>query len=273
MVLEQFLESDHIKKHIFFVFGLGIAYVIIGYIVSAYFFKDSVSVAMLFTTTLLLVPSIYTILGIEEGIESRDGVRHFFHDHKDIFEIYISLFIGIFFAFLFLGTVSQASVFSYQTDFLQKRGDISSDIITKFKQSDYAPSLIDLEALVSNNLLVVIICFILSVFYGAGALFLIVLNASIFASFVNEISKAVGNMHSILSLFLIHLIPELSGFLIAAIAGGVVSRAIVNEKFGSDSFKNVMTDALILLLISAGLIIIGAALELYVTAPIVKTLI
>jgi hypothetical protein len=34
-----------------------------------------------------------------------------------------------------------------------------------------------------------------------------------------------------------------------------------------------MTDALILLLISAGLIIIGAALELYVTAPIVKTLI
>ena len=83
----------------------------------------------------------------------------------------------------------------------------------------------------------------------------------------------VGNAFSVISLFLIHLIPELSGFLLAAIAGGVVSRAIMSEKFGSQGFRNVTRDALVMLLLSAGLIVIAAFLEVFVSSQLVKAII
>ena len=139
--------------------------------------------------------------------------------------------------------------------------------------NEYAPSLSNVSGLISQNLIVIIIAFILSVFYGAGALFLIVLNASIFAGFIFYVIREIGNAFSVLSLFLIHLVPELSGFLLAAIAGGVVSRAIMKERFGSDEFRNIMRDALVLLLIAVGLIIISAFLEVFVSASLVKMVI
>lgn len=272
MVFEQFLESSRIKKHALFIFMLGIFYVFAGYIVSAYFFNSYVSVALLFTTTLLLVPSIYTILTLEEEVERKEGMKHFFNNHKDIIKIFVFLFIGIFFAYLMLGYLSE-DTFSYQFEFLQNRGDLSNKVIQDFKSSEYSPGLIDFSSLVSYNLFVVVICFALSVIYGAGALFLITLNASIFAAFVFYVVKSAGNFLGITGVFLIHLIPELSGFLIAAIAGGIISRAIMMEKFRSAGFKNVMKDSLLLLLISAGLIIIAAFLEIFVSANLIRGMI
>ena len=270
MVFEQILDSDKVKTNAIHVFLLGILYVIISYFVSSYFFEKYVSVVVLFTCTLLLVPSITVILNMEEKIESKEGIKHFFHNHKDIFKIYFALFKGIFFAFLLLGIWFGLSAFDYQLNFLQTRGDLTSEVINDFILEDYSPRIDDALSLISQNLFVVIIAFILSLFYGAGALFLLVLNASIFATFLIYAAERVGNAFQMITLFFIHLIPELSGFLIAAIAGGIVSRAIVREKFGSQGFRNVMKDALVLLLISAALIIIAAFLEVFVTARCVK---
>ena len=57
------------------------------------------------------------------------------------------------------------------------------------------------------------------------------------------------------------------------LAGGVISRAIMHEKFRSRGFSNVMKDALILFLIAVGLIIVGALLEMFVTSRIVHGLV
>lgn len=273
MVFEQFLESDDIKKHGFFIFLLGIFYAILGYGVADYFFPGAVSVATLFIVTLALTPSIFVILGIEEKIEAKQGTKHFFHNHLDIFRVYICLFFGIFLTFLIAGLFFQNSVFDYQMGFLEERGDLSKQAIEEFRENDYQRSFTDLFNLITFNVFVVVICFILSIFYGAGALFLIVFNASVFAAFISYVFKEISESLNTILLFLIHLVPELSGFLVAAISGGVVSRAIVDEKFASPGFKNVMKDALILLLISLVLIIIAAILEVYVTAPLAKTLI
>ncbi|MBW2965725.1 stage II sporulation protein M [Candidatus Woesearchaeota archaeon] len=271
MVFEQFLESDNIKKHYLFIFLLGIFYVIVSYFVSGYFFEKEISLAVVFTSTLLLTPSIYTIINIEEKIQSKQGLKHFFHNHKDIFKIFLFLFIGIFIAFVIIGTYSQKPLFDYQLNFLKTRGDLSGSIITDINQ--YTPSISNVFGLISQNLIVIAIAFVLSVFYGAGALFLIVLNASIFAGFILHVIKEIGKAFPIISLFLIHLIPELAGFLVAAIAGGIVSRALMKEKFASQGFKNIMRDALVLLLIAVGLIIISAFLEVFVSARLVKFII
>jgi len=273
MVFEQFLESEKFKQHAFFIFFLGFVYVFIGFFIANYFFSSSVSVAMLFTCTLLLVPSVYVILNLEEKIESKEGVRHFYKNHKDIFKVFLFLFIGIFFAYFILGYYNDFSkTFDYQINFLNSRGDIISQTIDNFKNSEYSPSFDNFISLVSSNLTVMVIAFLLSVFYGAGALFLITLNASTFAAFIYIVIDKIGKL-SALFIFLIHLIPELAGFTLAAIAGSVISRALVSEKLGSKGFKNVLKDSLVLLLISFALISLAAFLELFVSAKLVRVVI
>ena len=275
MVLEQFLESEKIKNHLLYVSGLGFFYVFFSFFVAKLFFGASVSVAMLFTCTLLLVPSLNYILNIEEKIESKVGVKHFFRNHKDIIDIYLVLFIGIFFGYLILGAffADLGNDFSYQVNFLEREEGLNKELIDDFAIKEYNPTMQNFYSLISWGLAVILICFLLSIFYGSGAIFLITLNASIFSTFIvyilQYVGRSIGMVFSVLGLFLIHMIPEIAGFMMAAIAGGVVSRAITREKFGSEGFKNVMKDAVILLLIGIGLIIISAFLEIFVTSRFV----
>ena len=278
MVFEQFLEHDWVEKRLIYVFVLGFVYVFVGHFAAVLFFGKNISVAMLFLATLLLVPSLHKLLKIEEKRESKEGLRNFFRNHKDIFEVYLILSLGIFFGYLSLGLFvgGQTAVFDYQMDFLQGEG-LSKGMITEFFNKDFEPSFTNFKGILSNNISVILVFFLLSVFYGAGAMFLIVLNASVFSTFILFIIKQIGQglAHSsgVLATFLIHMIPEVSGFLLAAIAGGVVSRAFGSEKFMSNGFKNVLKDASVLLVISVSFILVAAFLETFVTAKIVYSMV
>jgi len=260
MVFEQFLDSEKIKNNTLYIFILAIFYTFTGFAVAKIFFPNAISIAMLFAITLFLIPSINALLKLEEKIESKEGLKHFLSNHKKIIKIYVVLLFGIFIGFFVIHQFSETNFFNYQMNFLETRGDLTSD--------DFNPTTTDLFNLISHNLTVVILSFALSIFYGAGALFLIVFNASIFATFIFYMSRMLNNT-TIVPIFFIHLIPEITGFLIAAIAGGVVSKAIMHEKFRSIGFRNVMKDSIVLLLIAVLFIIIAAILELFVTRPLV----
>ena len=139
-----------------------------------------------------------------------------------------------------------------------------------------------------NNLHVMIISFVLSLFYGAGALFLITLNASIFASALARVIrvslqnmdffviKSLENMDFLfthtffstlgfalcnLGIMFFHLIPEVSGYLLAAISGGVLSRALIKEKINSENFRIVFFDSIKLLMGAIIFLIVAAFIE------------
>lgn len=250
MVLEQLLDTNTVKQHSYLVLVLSFIYVFFAYIVAKLFFPEGESIALIFTLTLILLPSLNHIINSEEIIEKK-GCNHFLKNHKVIFSVYLASFIGIFLGFLIL---SNYISFSYQLSFIEKL-----DFTTIVQ-----PTVENLFGLITTNLTVMIICFILSLFYGAGAIFLIVLNASVFAVFLNHLGKKIVYLY-----FFIHLIPEVAGFLLAAISGAIISRALFVEKFCSKSFKNILRNSLIILLIATGLIIIGALLEIFVTARII----
>lgn len=273
MVLETIkLEWMIRKPSIIFFFGA--IYAMLGYGIARIFFGNNVSIAMLFLTTLFAVPSLIKMLDVEEALESREGLQHFIHNHKDIIEAYLFLFIGIFIGYIILGMVSRdfTAIFDFQVRFLERQEGLSTELIARFLDKPLQPTPIHVLSIMSNNLVVSAICFVLSVFYGAGAIFLLVLNASIFSSFVlyvsQQLAKAPSDALAVLGFFSIHLIPEVAGFLLAAIAGGVVSKAILTEKLFSPGFKNVMRDAVMLLLLSMGFIVLGSILEVYATAPL-----
>ena len=250
MVLEQILDTNYVKNHFLLVFILSFIYVFVGYIVAHLFFPTSESIALIFTLTLLLLPSLNHIINSEEITESK-GCSHFFHNHKMIYSVYLAAFLGIFVGFLVLGKFAP---FSYQVSVL---GYLKLDQII-------APTVQNFIGLISVNIGVLLIFFILSFFYGAGAIFLVVLNASVFAVFMQNILNSEAYAY-----FLIHMIPEVTGFILAAIAGAIISRALFVESFKSKKFKNILKNSLITLLISTVLIVVSAFLEIFVTTHFV----
>ena len=269
-MLEQ-INIKFFEKRPYAALVLGAVYVFAAFFTSRIFFPRAVAVSMLFLVTVLLVPTVLKLMSLEEKRERKDGVRHFIKDHREIFEIYIFLFIGIFAAFVFLGLFYGTGNFDYQLKFLERQEGLSSELIKSKTETGVSIAHSNFFALVQNNLAVILICFALSFFYGAGSMFLIVLNASVFSAFVMFIIKelpTITHKTTIFLIFLVHTIPELFGFLLAAIAGGIFSKAIIQEKFMSSQFKNVVKDSFLIFLIAVVVIIIAALLETYVTTSL-----
>lgn len=277
MVLERFLEKKSIEQRSYLSFFLAVFYVLFGYAVAKIFFGDTVSIAMLFLCTLLLVPSLINLLRKEEAAERAYGLKHFFHTHRKIVLIYLFVFLGIFAGYLALGsTAGLDPAFDFQMRYLTLEEGIGPDTLTAFKESALTGSGEHFFSIVFANLEVLLLCFIFSVFYGAGAIFLIVLNASIFASFVLYLVKnftGVAQFGAFFLFYMIHLVPEISGFLLAAIAGGVISVAIAKERFMGRHFQNVAKDAFMLLLIGIFFILLAAFLEVFLTRNMLYMLI
>ncbi len=275
MVFEQFLKIKTIERRPYYAFFLGLLYVFIAYFTSKVFFKESISLAAMFLVTLLLVPTVFKLLAIEERRERKDGLRRFFYDHRDIFEVYLFIFLGILAGCFLLGLLLGVNIFDYQLNLLKSQEGLSSELVQNKLVQGIGSSFQGFLGLLENNLAVVLLCFILSFFYGAGAMFLIVLNASVFSTFIlfviNNLTTTL-NKTAIFGIFLVHLLPELFGFMLAAIAGGVVSKALMKEKFRSEPFKNIMTDASVIFLLSVAFITLAAFLETYVSTALFNAL-
>lgn len=276
MVLEQFFKTKWLERRPAYSMLLGFVFVFIGLITALIFFRNDISIALLFLVTLLLVPSLMKIINLEEKVERDYGVKHFFKTHRAIFEIYLFLFIGILAAYLVIGFGAGNNlekISQEQIKVLDGEGLTSSEVV----DFGYSEKFDNFLGIFTSNLLVALIFFILSFFYGAGGIFLIVWNASIFSTFIvmtiSNLSKGVPHAMSLLGAFALHLIPEVFGFLVAAIAGGVISRALIKEKLKGKGFSNVVKDATLLLLVSFAVLLVAALLEAFVSTSLVGGLV
>jgi uncharacterized membrane protein SpoIIM required for sporulation len=262
MVLEQLFKLKWIeRKENSFI--LGFAYTLIG-ILSAYLILPSylglISIAFV---SILLIPSINKLLSMEENVEIREKKFNFFHlirDHLDIIKVYFYLFLGIFFAYFvitfIIGPFNSATHFSSQ---LHLSGVVGQATGTGFFQS-----------IVLNNLRVFIAAFVLSFFYGAGSILFLTINASTwgvtFGYMISNLTSSSNTLTVVSYLLpvLPHTFTEALSYVLAAIVGGIVSKAVLREKLFSKKFMHVVTDALLFLGLGIALVIIAGAIEVFV---------
>jgi len=269
MVLEQFLDRRIVLRHFPFVFILGVVYVFVSYAVQQFVFPDQ-SLATTLLLTILLLPSLHHVIVIEEKIESR-GSSHFLRRHKTILKCYLGAFLGILVGFLILGFVNPGTL-HYQVVQLEQ-DHLHQDIVASFSGQEYVPSVSKVVSLFSHNVWYLLIGFVLSIFYGAGAIFLIAYNASFFAAFIVEIFSRWSSAMTLACISLVHMLPESAGYILTAMAGASLSRALIHEKLSGDAFRNVLRNDVKLLVLALLLVFVSAVLEVYVTAPVFHGLI
>jgi uncharacterized membrane protein SpoIIM required for sporulation len=264
MVFEQFIKLRWIEKRPNYAFLLGFFYSFVGMISARLIFPNNVGIMSVAFTSILLIPSLNQLLAIEENQEIREkkfSLVELFKDHSDILEIYIFLFFGIFSTYLFFGFLFPEIV---SLDFFSpqlRAAGISGAAASSLKQVFF-------WNILKNNLVVLFVCFFLSLVYGSGSILFINWNASVwgavFGFAMKESIYANNIMHGFSNILIPafpHMFTEALSYFAAAIVGGILSKAIIREKLFSRKFNHVLTDALIVMGISIVLIIAAAYME------------
>lgn len=265
MVFEQLFKERWIEKKPRHALLLGIVYSIIGIISARLIFGGDVGLMSVAFTSMLLIPSLNQLFQHEENVEIREkklSLRLLFKDHKDIFEIYIFLFLGIFITY---------SLFAMMIP-PEETGRLFVSHLRATNLQGAATSHGVFTGILFNNLLVLLVCLVLSLVYGAGSIIFITWNASVWGVFFGYLARiSTGSADSEpLAYFVLlilpvlpHMMTEAVSYLSASIVGGVISKAMLREKVGSKKFRHVLTDALIFLVLGIALVVIAALLEVY----------
>ncbi len=264
MVLEQLLDRRLVIRHFPFVFILSMVYVFVAYASTQIFFPGQ-SIATVLLLTVLIVPSLHHLIILEEKIE-RTGSSHFWKKHHTLIKCYTGAFLGLLAGFIILGIIKPGTLEYQTTQLLQSH--LRPEVIQNFSLTPYTPSIMNALALASHNLSFILIGFILSLFYGAGAIFIVAYYASVFAAFVAQIFQRFAGPTILTLVSLLHLIPESAGYILAAIAGAALSRGLIHEKLRGDKLHNVAQNCFLLLIAGIICVIIAAFIETFVTAPI-----
>ena len=282
MVLESLITPFKAKRKPSELFFLGFLYATAGIFLGNWIFKEHASLVMVFLTVLGCLPLLYGTLKQEEEQDIKiEGERRMLKEHSKIVIFFIFLFLGLTLAYtlwyIILPSSMVQSSFKIQTTTIQAINTKIAGSYTSTRTMTY---------ILLNNMKVLIFCILFSFLYGAGAIFILTWNASV-------ISAAIGNFIrtnltayassagftkfaaylQVISLgllrYLLHGIPEIVAYFIAAIAGGIISAAVIKEKFGTKNFEKIVLDSANLILISIIILIIASLLEVFVTPLVV----
>ena len=264
MVFEQFIKLRWIEKRPNYAFLIGFFYSLLGLISARLIFPNNIGVMSVAFTSILIIPSLNQLLAAEENVEIREKKFSFvqlFRDHRDILEIYIFLFFGIFTTYLYFAFIFPESVsllfFAPQLNVAGVTGAATS-----------VSQEIFFWKILKNNLLVLLVSFVLSLVYGAGSILFINWNASVWGTvfgFMSRQSIQANNIFygftNIIMPSFPHMFTEALSYFFAAIVGGILSKAIIRERLFSKKFNHVLTDAVLVMCLAAVLIVVAAVIE------------
>ncbi|MEM7813580.1 MAG: stage II sporulation protein M [Candidatus Aenigmatarchaeota archaeon] len=265
MVLESLIDPKTATNKPLRIFVISVLFTIISVWLAYNLFPAQSSILSVAFMTIFFVPFFQRLFSIEEKKDElaarRRARESFLKRHSPVVVAYAAFFMGmvVTYSFLYVFNPSIRDVYSLQLDWFRSQG------IAAVQPGNFERYLI-------NNTQVMVLFFILSVLFGAGAAFILAWNASVIAVFVgmaaNKLAPALGapiayvyGIGTGLGSIALHGIPEIGGYFFAGVAGGVLSVGLLRERFMSKEFKEVVKDSLMWLAMGEALIIAGAFLE------------
>lgn len=290
MVLEDLFESENVINHPVVMMFLAVIVAGISIWVSAFTFPAYTSVLAISFVVVALMPLIHHVYITEEENELKilqqpykvkSGGITFLGRHFELIKIYAFFFIGItlsyamWFAILpesreqfcisgaCIDVPSKSESFKEQIKTLEGISKLRSSVTGKatFAASGSGGFLPVFELIFGNNIEVLVLSIITSFLYGAGALFLIGWNASVIGVLIGQ-NILAANHFSFLGL-LPHGIPEVLGYFIGAIAGGVISIAITKRQHIGGEMGMISKDVIAMLFLAVFSLFIGGLIEAF----------
>ncbi len=270
MVLEILVNPTKVRGRPWEMFFIGIVYSLVGVLLGYWVFKSHVSLVMVAFTAIAAIPFVHSAIKAEEGREVDRKNASVLIKYFGVLTMFTFLFLGFVVTFVSLfvllpeQTVTQ--IFSTQVGAI---GEVRSNVTGNFFST-----VSTLAVILANNLKVLFFCLLFSVVYGAGAIFILSWNASVMGAAIGDAirGKLLGNAGTALQIvsaslagYFVHGIPEIIAYFAGGLAGGVLSVALVQEKFQSEGLKKAWKDCLNLTAFAALLLFFAGLIEVYIS--------
>ncbi len=295
MVLESIIPVNIAEERPIKILPTSFIYATIALFIAYWLFPTEASMTLIFFTVMACLPLMLGLIGLEklkaEAIlkeivfdyvsQPNKKTSNPFKTHKKFFLFMTYLTIGLVLAFtlwyIVLPTNMVNLLFNSQINTINTINSNVSHL------TGNAINIISYFSIIlTNNLKVLIFCLLFSFIYGAGAIFILVWNASVVsiaignsirgllssyaaATGANTLSQYFSAFSLGLLRYIVHGIPEIGAYFIGGLAGGMISIAIIKHEFMSPKFKIILMDALLLMLISVGLLILAALIETFIS--------
>ncbi len=289
MVLESIIGPEKAERNPRDMLWVGFVCSTIGLFLALSSFGPYASIAGIFLTSMPLVVIMYKTMRYEEkkdrlivnSLQSgKIKIRHeetfLIKEHGKALSLFIALFLGMVVSSTLWYTLLPKEIgekaFDFQINEIKRiRASVTGRIID--------PGM--LINILGNNFRVWFFCIIFSFLYGAGAIFILTLNASVVGVAIgsairNSLASYAHLSHleflynyfgsfSVSFCYLIHGIPEISAYFLGALGGGIISVAVANHEFRTREFKHIIIDSLDLIILSAVLLILAGVMEVSLT--------
>ncbi|MBI3413305.1 MAG: stage II sporulation protein M [Candidatus Aenigmarchaeota archaeon] len=275
MVLENIADFELIKKNWSRVFVFGFFVNTVSTITASIIFEPAAGLVALFLVSAAAFPLMNRMFEEEEAMDVY-GQPSFFARHAKILKIYSGFFLGVLLstslAYFAMDAAHANNTYRFQLSALR-----SASINDRATGAALEPQTFD--KILLNNMRVAAISFLLSVIFGAAAVFIVSWNASVIAVFIGILAKAAAapfgfgvlsapgaffyGLFSAAGTIALHGIPEVMSYFVAGLAGGIISVGLSKEKINTDRFYRVAKDGATLFSLAILLIFVAAAIEAY----------
>ncbi|HLC57213.1 MAG TPA: stage II sporulation protein M [Candidatus Nanoarchaeia archaeon] len=269
MVLESLIGPAKAERHPYWLLVYGLIYASFGILLALWVFKSQASMVMVFLTVFACMPLVYRTLKYEEKKDMRNlKEKVLIKEHGKALKFLMFLFFGFILAytlwFVFMPKAGAESLFDVQLKTIET---INAGVTGR------AYGLGTLIQILANNVKVLLFCILFAFFYGAGTIFILTWNASVIGAaigtFVHNKLADFGSYFVVIPIalmrYMTHGVFEILAYFTAGLAGGIISVAVINHDVDSQRFRHVLVDSLDLLLLSIGLLIVAALIEVYIT--------
>lgn len=281
-MLEMLVNPKKAERHPWELFFIGVLYASLAIVLVEWIFaQDTVlaqysGILVVTFTVMFSLPFIYYTIKYEEEkvTPSRKSVW-LLEEHKRAIYAFLWLFVGFVVAFAFWYAVlpsNQSFRAQIETYCLINRPTNFQQCVEQYglKSPTSATGAVSgaerLFLIFANNIYVLVFTLIFSLIFGAGVIFVLAWNASVIAAAIGIFTQAkLTSLPYGLARYLIHGIPEIASYFIVALAGGIISIAVIKHETGTEKFWQVLQDSLHLIIIAVIVLFLAALIEVFVT--------
>ncbi len=282
-MLELFINPKRAERQPWQMFFIGLFYASLSIVLAYIMFgsdpvlSKGMGLLIVIFCVIFTMPFIYYTIKLEErkNIEYDEQIK-LLKEHWNAIKVFLWLFLGFVVAFSFwhmvlphgqnilnfqIQTYCSINQHSNYENCLKQYGLLETSGITgKVTSKERFLSIF------VNNIKVMMLTLFLSLIFGAGAIFILAWNASVIAAAIGIFTKfQVASIPIGLGRYMIHGIPEIAAYFVAALAGGILSLAVIRKDLNKDRFWNILQDSFNLLIIAIIIIFVSGIIEVFIT--------
>ena len=283
-MLELLMKPRKAERRPWEMFFVGLVYASLSLILVSWFFsRDSVlieysGILVVTFTVICSLPFVYYLIKLEEGKDleiSSEG--KLIREHYKAIKAMVWLFLGFVVAFSILYVVMPESTSKNFNAQVQVFCAINSPNNFDYcvKQNGVSPITGNaagsniVMAIFSNNISVLVFTIFFSLAFGAGAIFILAWNASVIAAAIGIFSEGtIKNLPLGLLRYMIHGVPEIAAYFFGALAGGIISVAIIRRDLKGENTWKILQDSLLLIIVAIIILFLAALVEVFITPKI-----